>query len=48
MPERESKQFPLGADLYKVPPQVLEAEQSVLGSVLIENESIFRVIEVLR
>lgn len=48
MPERDSKQFPLGADLYKVPPQVLEAEQSVLGSVLIENESIFRVIEVIR
>jgi replicative DNA helicase len=32
---------------YKVPPQNLEAEQSVLGSVLLENTAINRVMEVL-
>ncbi len=34
-------------DLEKIPPQNLEAETSVLGSMLIENESISRVLEVL-
>jgi len=37
------------ADLssHKLPPQNLEAEQSILGGVLIENEAINRVIEIL-
>ncbi|MCX5867141.1 MAG: replicative DNA helicase [Proteobacteria bacterium] len=48
MPDRNDKQFSPGSELAKVPPQVTEAEQSVLGSILIENESIHRVIEVLR
>src|SRR5512137_1036765 len=33
--------------LYKLPPQNIEAEQSVLGSVLLENSAINRVLEVL-
>ncbi len=32
---------------HKVPPQNIEAEQSVLGGVLLENEAINRVLEVL-
>ncbi|MCJ7803054.1 MAG: replicative DNA helicase, partial [Desulfobacterales bacterium] len=37
------------ADLssHKLPPQHLEAEQSVLGGILIENEAINRVTEIL-
>jgi replicative DNA helicase len=33
--------------LYKIPPQNLEAEQSILGSVLLENSAINSVLEVL-
>lgn len=33
--------------LYKVPPQNLEAEQSILGSILLENNAINSVLEVL-
>ena len=33
--------------LYKLPPQNIEAEQSVLGSILLENSAINRVLEVL-
>ncbi len=33
--------------LYKLPPQNLEAEQSVLGSILLENNAINRVMEIL-
>ncbi|MFA5324085.1 MAG: DnaB-like helicase N-terminal domain-containing protein, partial [Smithella sp.] len=33
--------------LYKLPPQNIEAEQSVLGSVLLENTAINRVLEIL-
>ncbi len=33
------------SDAYKVPPQNIEAEQSVLGCILIENESIEKIIE---
>jgi replicative DNA helicase len=33
--------------LYKVPPQNLEAEQSILGSILLENSAINSVLEVL-
>ncbi|MFA5323992.1 MAG: replicative DNA helicase [Smithella sp.] len=33
--------------LYKLPPQNIEAEQSVLGSILLENTAINRVLEVL-
>ncbi len=32
---------------HKIPPQHLEAEQSVLGGILIENEAIHRVMEIL-
>lgn len=42
---RERQSHPEG--LAKVPPQALEAEQSVLGCILIENESLDRVMEVL-
>ena len=37
------------ADLssHKLPPQNIEAEQSVLGGILIENEAIHRVMEIL-
>ena len=35
------------SDTYKVPPQNIEAEQSVLGCILIENESIEKIIEIL-
>jgi replicative DNA helicase len=34
-------------NLRKVPPQNLEAESSVLGGILLENEAINRVLEVL-
>ncbi|MBN1365962.1 MAG: replicative DNA helicase [Syntrophaceae bacterium] len=33
--------------LYKLPPQNIEAEQSVLGSILLENRAINRVMEIL-
>ena len=33
--------------LHKIPPQNIEAEQSVLGGILIENEAIHKVMEVL-
>ena len=32
---------------HKLPPQNIEAEQSVLGGILIENEAINKVIEIL-
>src|SRR5512136_2592377 len=32
---------------HKLPPQNLEAEQSVLGGILIENEAVHRVMEIL-
>ncbi len=35
------------APLHKVPPQNIEAEQAVLGGILLENDSINRVLEVL-
>ena len=35
-------------NLRRVPPQSLEAEESVLGGVLLENGSLDRVIELLR
>jgi len=38
---------PLEENLRKVPPQSLEAEQSVLGGVLLENDAINRVLETL-
>jgi replicative DNA helicase len=34
--------------LEKIPPQNLEAERSVLGALLIENEAIFKVVDTLR
>jgi len=36
------------AQLRKLPPQNLEAEQAVLGAVLIDNESVVKALEVLR
>jgi len=33
--------------LYKLPPQNIEAEQSILGSVLLENSAINSVLEIL-
>jgi replicative DNA helicase len=36
-----------GDSLHKVPPQNTEAEQSVLGGILIENEALNRVLEIL-
>ncbi|MDF1536278.1 MAG: replicative DNA helicase [bacterium] len=38
---------PNGTDIRKVPPQNLEAERAVLGAVLIDNDSIYTVMEVL-
>ena len=38
---------PIGISDQKIPPQNLEAEQSVLGSILIDNESINKVLEIL-
>ena len=35
------------ADLHKLPPQSLEAEMSILGGILIDNDAINRVLEVL-
>jgi replicative DNA helicase len=35
-------------DLHKVPPQSLEAEMSILGGILLDNEAINRVLEILR
>jgi len=34
-------------DLHKVPPQSLEAEMSILGGILLDNEAINRVLEIL-
>ena len=34
-------------DVHKVPPQNIEAEQSVLGGILLENESLYKAIELL-
>ena len=48
MAVRREKRSQSDQDLVKVPPQAIEAEQSVLGCILIENESINRVIEVLK
>ena len=43
---------PFSADLedttYKVPPQDIPAEQSVLGAILIENSALYKAIEVIR
>lgn len=36
------------ASSHKLPPQNIEAEQSVLGGVLIENEAVHKVMEILR
>jgi len=38
----------VGATFDRVPPQNLEAEQSVLGSMLIEKQAILRAVEILR
>ena len=38
----------LDDNLRKVPPQNLEAESSVLGGILLENEAINQVLEILR
>lgn len=35
------------ADIHKLPPQSIEAEMSILGGVLLENEAINRVLEIL-
>ena len=35
-------------NLRKVPPQNLEAESSVLGGILLENEAVNQVLELLR
>ena len=35
------------ADLHKLPPQSLEAEMSILGGILIDNDAINRVLEML-
>ena len=35
------------ADTYKVPPQNIDAEQSVLGAILIENTAVYKAIEVI-
>ena len=32
----------------KVPPQNLEAEQSLLGAVLLENEALFKALEIMK
>jgi replicative DNA helicase len=37
-----------GTDIRKVPPQNLEAERAVLGAILIDNDSIYAVMEVLQ
>jgi len=37
----------IDASLYKVPPQSIEAEQSVLGGILLENQAINAVLEIL-
>ncbi len=36
-----------GADIRKVPPQNLEAERAVLGAVLLDNDSIYTIMEIL-
>lgn len=36
-----------GTDIRKVPPQNLEAERAVLGAILVENETIYTVMEIL-
>ena len=36
-----------GTDIRKVPPQNLEAERAVLGAILMDNESIYAVMEIL-
>lgn len=36
------------ADLHKLPPQSLEAEMSILGGILIDNDAINRVLEILK
>ena len=35
------------SDVTKVPPQNIEAEQSVLGGILLENESLYKALELL-
>src|SRR5512137_1279182 len=37
----------MSSDLHKVPPQSLEAEMSILGGILLDNEAINRVLEIL-
>jgi replicative DNA helicase len=37
-----------GDSLHKLPPQNTEAEQSVLGGILMENEALNKVVEILR
>ncbi len=37
----------LDVSSHKLPPQNIEAEQSVLGGILIENEAINKVMEIL-
>ena len=37
----------LDPSLYKLPPQNIEAEQSILGSILLENSAINAVQEIL-
>lgn len=44
---REKNAPSLDALLHKIPPQELEAEQSVLGSVLIDNEAIGQIIDII-
>lgn len=36
------------SSLQNVPPQNLEAEQSLLGSVLLENEALFKALEIIK
>ena len=37
----------MSVDLRKLPPQSIEAEMSILGGILLDNEAINRVLEIL-
>ena len=47
-PENAVIEFSGGGSAGKVPPQAIESEQAVLGSILLDNESLHAILEVLR
>ena len=44
----EPKAAPIRDPLDRVPPNNLEAEQAVLGSILLDNEAVYRIMEIVR